>query len=533
MPLIKDAGLTKLHSILGCRLKQTKDIFDVSLERAFNLSEQAYLNRTKAIQAFSKAPPSTIEKVNDIFKGIEEIEKDLDVFLTPESEDLQELQEEALSQLSFQDPYFRCMNFMPYVLLGLSMFKIWIVPTMAIVMPFIAWVIPYLFLKFMYKLPISAGQYGEIMKMLWSGNPIQLSAIGKGAIKTSNTDLFSTRSILQGAFMVFSFAQSLIQPIENARHLYRIDQKVLENGKRALRLQGLYEGLKGECSKLNISFEYRNSLNVLDPDFRRAIHHLIEEPERFKITLQEIAEFEILWRIARSPLLHPVKMLTDQASPVIHAKNLVDISLGSKGIPSNFSFTVTSHHAVLTGPNGGGKSSFLRGILQCCLLSHSYGVAPAEDFVIQKISWISSGLCLQDNPGNLSMFESEVFFAANILKRKAEDGLGIILYDELFHSTNPPDGVRTAEIFLKELWMRPFIGSIVSTHVFELVEAAPNTVQRLCCSAEEKKNGLKFLYDVKPGVCRVSSVKSIWERFGLSAGKSRSEKHVKKENLTG
>jgi MutS domain V len=369
------------------------------------------------------------------------------------------------------------------------------------------------------------------MKMLWAGNPIPIM---KGGLSSSNADMFSARSIVQGAFMLFSFAQSLIQPIENARHLYRINRKILENGDRVIRLQKLYEDMKSEFLRLNISFSYRNSLNAVETDSRIAIHQLIEQPERFKITLREFAEFEILWKLARSPLLFPVEMLTTEKSAVFCATNLVDISLGPKGISSSFSFTGDSHHAVLTGPNGGGKSSFLRGVLQCCLLSHSYGVAPAEKLRIQKLSWISSGLCLQDNPGNLSMFESEVYFAANILKRTEANGIGMILYDELFHSTNPPDGIRTAEIFLKELWTRPFIASIVSTHVFELVESAPDSVQRLCCSAEERKNGLNFLYDVKPGVCRVSSVKSIWKRFGLvcSAGKSRSEKGVKKENPT-
>jgi DNA mismatch repair ATPase MutS len=108
--------------------------------------------------------------------------------------------------------------------------------------------------------------------------------------------------------------------------------------------------------------------------------------------------------------------------------------------------------------------------------------------------------------------------------------MGLVLYDELFHSTNPPDGIRTAERFLEQLWAKETILSIVSTHVFELVDSAPDSVQRLCCSAEEDGETLTFLYDVKPGICKVSSVKSIWERFGLTAGKPRSEKQVKNQN---
>jgi len=532
MPLIKDAGLDTLHDILGCRLKQTKPILNESLENALNLSDKGYIIRTNAIEAFSNAPFEIIGRFNANFKEIEEIEKSLESFLAPESEDLKELQEEALSQLSFQDDYFRCLNFVPYMLLGMSLYKVWLVPAMAIVVPFIAWIIPYIFLKFMYKLPISTEQYGDIMKMLWSGSPIDFVKHGNEPLKLKTPDLFSARSILQGAFMIFSFAQSLIQPIQSAYHLYKIDRNVLENGGKVIRLRTLYLEFQEEFKSLQIGFMYKNSLRQLDSDPRRAIHLLIEEPERFRIALSEFAEFEILWRIACSPLLNKSELIMGGTGvPTLTATDINDISLGPVAVPSTVSFTGESHHAVLTGPNGGGKSSFLRGILQGCLLSHAYGVAPAENFTIQKLSWISSGLCLQDSPGSLSMFESEVFFAANVLKRTAEEGVGLILYDELFHSTNPPDGIRTAEGFLRQLWTRDSIISIVSTHVFELVESAPESVQRLCCSAEERKNKtLKFMYDIKPGICRVSSVKSIWDRFGLSAGKPRSEKPVKKQN---
>ena len=85
-------------------------------------------------------------------------------------------------------------------------------------------------------------------------------------------------------------------------------------------------------------------------------------------------------------------------------------------------FNGETHHAVLTGPNGGGKSSFMRAFLQCVLLSHSYGVAPADRFIIRRFDWISSGLRLQDRPGNPSFFETEVFFASEILKKTPEDG---------------------------------------------------------------------------------------------------------------
>jgi DNA mismatch repair protein MutS len=201
---------------------------------------------------------------------------------------------------------------------------------------------------------------------------------------------------------------------------------------------------------------------------------------------------------------------------------MVDIALGDSAVSSSIVLNNLEHHAALTGPNGGGKSSFMRAVLQCVLISHAYGLAPADSLVVRRFSWISSGLRLQDRPGDLSLFEAEVFFASEILARS--DGIGLVLYDELFHSTNPPDGIRTAEVFLKQLWNKPTIVSIVSTHVFDLVESAPKVVKKICCNAAEVGGRIAFSYKVVPGISKISSVTEIWNRFGLELrGKSRFE----------
>jgi DNA mismatch repair ATPase MutS len=123
------------------------------------------------------------------------------------------------------------------------------------------------------------------------------------------------------------------------------------------------------------------------------------------------------------------------------------------------------------------------------------------------------------------MFETEVVYAAETLRLAGKVGEepGLVLFDELFHSTNPPDSARTAQLFLQSLWGRRHTFSIVSTHVFPLVEGAPKeTVQAICCPATEKEGGvIEYGYSVQPGICRVSSVKKVWERFGLVAAAGR------------
>ena len=518
MLLIKEAGLENLNTIIGCKLKNSAIILNRNLENSLKISKKHFDIRTNTIEAIKNLSSSESAKWISKLDEIAEIEGDLKSFLDPESKDLKELQQDALSQLSFQMHDLKCLNYVPYALSLMAIFKIWVIPGLAIITPIIAWALPYIFLRFLYNLPITQDQYNEILGMFLAGTPIQFN-LPKATQPPPNP--FNMRSLIQYAFMAFSFAQTLIQPIQNAMHLNKIDSKLIENGAKVAKLKEHYDFFINEFNRLGLQHSFRKPLEIVgDGDARTAVHLLIEQPERIQIALRDLSELEVMWRLVHSPLLKSAEVITRGNFPMLIGTNIIDIALGDKAVASSITLNANENHAALTGPNGGGKSSFMRAILQSVLISHAYGLAPADRFVVRRFGWISSGLRLQDRPGDLSMFESEVFFASEILKRgDGKDGFGLILYDELFHSTNPPDGIRTAEAFLKQLWDKPYMVSIVSTHVFDLVESAPKMVKKVCCNAAEIEGRIAFSYKVVPGVSKISSVSEIWDRFGLIAGK--------------
>jgi hypothetical protein len=514
MSLAKDAGLFGLSKTIGCRMAQAPDLLTTALNRATKLNPKIFYVRETCIEYF-RGLDSTATKAWDArFAEATDIEGALTEFLEPASDTLKGLREDAVGQLSFQVDGLRGLNYVPFALTLVAIFKIWAVPALAVLTPLLAWILPYIFLKFMYRLPISGDQYTAILQSLWAGAPIQFRPGADGLPTASLPSLWTPRSIFQGILFVGSFLQSLIQPIQNAMHLWRTDQTVLEQGRRAIRLHAIYRDVVAEVEHFAPSFQFRESLDDLATDDpRQAIHLLLEQPTRATIAFRDLADLEILWRMARCERLRPVSIVEGD-TPLFQAANMADLSLPTGvAVPSTVEFTGSSHHAALTGPNGGGKSSFLRSVLQCVLLGQAYGVAPAERVIMRRFHWISSGLRLQDSPGELSMFETEVWFAAALLER---EGVGLVLYDELFHSTNPPDGIETARIFLDRLWAKKQVLSVVSTHVFDLVEAAPAEVQRLCCEATEEGGRIQYGYSVGEGICRISSVRSIWERFGLA-----------------
>ena len=182
----------------------------------------------------------------------------------------------------------------------------------------------------------------------------------------------------------------------------------------------------------------------------------------------EIAKLEILYNISKNPKFKRVQ-LYDSNTPYFKGVGLYDINL-SKPEVSDFeihersatsSSTLLSlplaeieqsNHFLLTGPNGGGKSSFLRAVLQTILFSQTFGYAVGTTIEMSPFDYILSGLHIEDIPGKKSLFEKEICFAREVLYCNNPDFKGLVLFDEIFHSTNPPDGIKTANRFLNKLW---------------------------------------------------------------------------------
>jgi hypothetical protein len=509
--LLDDANLTNISEVLGCKLKNSGAELRRMLAFGIN-TKQSTIDKRREICMKLRAAAIDIP-----WEEIASLEKDISSFFKSISSETDEIQSNSFAQLSFQGEHLRCLNHIPYAMHGMSIFKIWAVPLMTILVPLMAWMMPYLLMKFIYKLPISSDQYSVIMKFLWSGEMIP--PYGNPFEKAPS--LMTPRSIAQALIFAFSFAQSIYQPLQNAYYLYKMDAVMYGIGEKVLLLRKHFDALRRITISLKLPITFTDSFDDIDTsDPRRAFILLHEQPERLRMIQQSLSRFEVYDRIAMWSTLNPARFINGEA-PSLKLTGAVDISLKTP-VASSVELGGNSAHAIITGPNGGGKSSFMRAVLQNVLFAHTFGMAPSASLEMTPLKWIASGLRLRDSPGVYSMFETEVLFASASLRKNQP---GIVLFDELFHSTNPPDGARTAQEFLTQLWERKATLSIISTHVFPLVEAAPKSVQRICCQASVDENEeIFYSYQVQPGVCRVSSVKKVWQRFHLTQTKQSKRK---------
>ena len=286
-----------------------------------------------------------------------------------------------------------------------------------------------------------------------------------------------------------------------------MDDLVLKRGNSILEINRLSQKIKTHFDKVEI---HTFSLPELPLENRRAVAVYDEENLVRYSFGQAIGKMDMIFSIASSEKWSPVNWLRTNDT---YIEDFYDLSIKN---PVKNTFAVKGH-SLLTGPNRGGKSSVLRGLLQQIVLAQTIGMTLAKKFSLKPYDWIHSRLQNLDIPGHQSLFEQEVYEVANLLKTAENPNKsGLVFIDELFHSTNPPDAEFSATVFLDKLWKSNNVQSIISTHTFSIVKKSPKTIRKICVFAtEDEAKNITYSYTLKDGECYVSSALDVLKEAGL------------------
>jgi hypothetical protein len=443
--------------------------------------------------------PTFFPKCDAIFKECSEIEAKVETLIDNHSK----LENESYNEILFLNPVMQPLNFLPFVLSLWAAIRIYILPGISLMIPILTIIAPYLILKLLFHIPITLENYITILHSMVTGT-FQQTIEGNGGF--SNT--ISPGALLkQFGIVIVTCLQGIIQPYWTHKHLKSIDNIVHENGRLIIRYKELYDSLSALLAENGFTF-FKCPLPHIMTE-RDAVARIILQPTYFRIALKYIGSLEALMKIVHQKDVHPVEWYR-YGKPLFSIKDTYDFQVQEetrKTISAHF----TKQHALLTGPNKGGKSTVLRALSSNALLAHTYGCAIGRT---KMTPFKKMYVCLKpdDLPGSKSRFEREIEFTASTLK---EQGPVLIFIDELYHSTNPPDALRSCEIYCEQLWKKSDRVSVISTHLFELVEKAPSAIQRLCCPATVDKGEVTFLYYMTEGICKVSSVDTLLKMNGL------------------
>jgi hypothetical protein len=412
--------------------------------------------------------------------------------------DASESQKEDWSQILFSGQ-FASLNFVPFLLMYVAVSKIVLAPLFAWSMPVLSIVLPFLAMIYIYRMPITWEMYWASVKPMFFGRS------GGG---------WSVASMLQWGSMIASYAHGMYIPYTNAKHTYNIDQLLVKTAGTFRRTFERLERIRDAWKAVGIVPLWSFPDSSTYGDERQIAAWLVEDPNLLPEVFRAIGTVEVYARIAECSKLQPVNWI-ESRTPFCKMEGAADCLIEpSKQVPFSLYITPNQHHAIVTGPNRGGKSTFLRATLTNIVFAQTWGVAFAEQCTLTPVDWILSSLRLEDRPGEQSLFEREVSVAGEILERARQGTRGWVIIDELFHTTNPPDAQTASQIFLQQLWGSQSVSSLVSTHLFAHAETAPQDVQRLCLESFEepsRPNGVVYTYKVQEGINTMSSVFEILE----------------------
>jgi DNA mismatch repair protein MutS len=155
---------------------------------------------------------------------------------------------------------------------------------------------------------------------------------------------------------------------------------------------------------------------------------------------------------------------------------------------------------LVTGPNMGGKSTYMRQVALIVLMVHVGAFAPARRVRLGPIDQIFTRIGAADDlAGGRSTFMVEMTESANILHNATESSL--VLMDEVGRGTSTFDGLALAWAITRHLVEKNRALTLFATHYFELTQLALEyrEVANVHLDAVEHKDTIVFLHAVEEG----------------------------------
>ncbi|WLT30848.1 DNA mismatch repair protein MutS [Geothrix sp. PMB-07] len=180
---------------------------------------------------------------------------------------------------------------------------------------------------------------------------------------------------------------------------------------------------------------------------------------------------------------------------------MLEARMGRECIPNDLQFSAVQPMAVVTGPNMGGKSTFLRTAALLVVLAQTGSFVPAELMRFGLVDRIFTRIGASDQLAKgQSTFMVEMTETARILNQTTAASL--VILDEIGRGTSTRDGLALAEAIA--LFLRDLKGgaprTLFATHYFEMTKLADDSrIQNLHVEVQEWEEQLHFLHRVAPG----------------------------------
>lgn len=388
------------------------------------------------------------------------------------------------------------INYFEFLLDSYHMYKIYFIPVTSILYPVSTFFAPYFYLKNYMKLDITFSSYINTIYYIIS---ILLRTTGNFR---QDLTKFVTLFLYVGIYLY-----NMYQTYEIAVFLYNTKHKLHE------KMDGLVKFVK---HSLNITKNV--SKNALDPffDIDKGFYDIdinnsmtdiykIWKDEKLKTQLSDLLKtiygIDVLYSINNLLLSNDWSVPEYKNDTTLWAAKNPILNNEQISNPINLDKSI-----IVTGPNAGGKTTYVKTILSNVILSQTFGITYSLKSNMIIYDTINSFMRVSDELGNKSYFEAEAEYCLNMINKAKllnENGeKGLFLMDEPMHSTPPTEGMATAYAVIEYLSKISGISLIITTHFHKLVELEkiyPNKFINLSVDAIPEDDRYYFPYKIRNG----------------------------------
>ena len=434
------------------------------------------------------------------------INYDIDIEILKEYEDdilwiykiAEEINENNSIEILFPSSFILSyINYIETLLDIYHIYKIFFIPITSILYPISTFVAPYIYLNRYLKMNISFSSYLEIILQI-----IKMLCVSTGNFRT---DLIKFISIF---FYIGIYLYNMYQTYEVAYFLYSTKDK----------LQNKMEGL---VKFVNHSLNIMNNVpkNIIEPYFNiratyegilinnsmSCIYRIWKDDilkEKLSSLLKTIYAVDVIYSINNLFLEKDWSVVSynnaetkfwDAKNPILSDAQISNpVSLG--------------RNIIVTGPNAGGKTTYVKTILSNVILGQTIGIAYSIKSQMILYDTVNSFMRVSDVLGNRSYFEAEAEYCLNMINKakeiNANNKSALFLMDEPMHSTPPIEGMATAYAVIEYLSKLQGITLIITTHFHRLIkleEIYPEKFINLSVDAIPMNNKYYFPYKINRG----------------------------------
>lgn len=231
------------------------------------------------------------------------------------------------------------------------------------------------------------------------------------------------------------------------------------------------------------------------------LHEVLGE---LQLSAAGLAELDVLTCFAERSLALNLSQPEISLDPCIEIEGgrhlVVEQVIDTPFIANDLSLDEANRLLVITGPNMGGKSTYMRQTALIIILAHIGSFVPADKLRVGPIDRIFTRIGASDDlAGGRSTFMVEMTETATILNNATEQSL--VLMDEIGRGTSTFDGLSLAWAAAHHMGEKVKAFTLFATHYFELTALAEelSLCDNVHLDATEHEGQLVFLHAVRPG----------------------------------